>query len=178
VQQLQTDTSGFVAQIPPVTSQLRPLNLIVAGLQLAATLMNQGQGLWNQFKTLKHAASAQAASQALQQLSTILTTVQQASSGGLQNPGAWFAQNAPAAFTQDVSTGVTGAAGAAVGNAISGGAAQPQSGTTPQSAAPQAGTESQTSGTSQQQNPAQNTVDQTVDKAKQKIKSKLKWPPM
>jgi photosystem II stability/assembly factor-like uncharacterized protein len=137
VQQLQVDTSGFVTQIPPVTSQMRPMNLIVAGLQLAATLMNQGKALWNQFKTLKHAPSMQAAMAALQQLSTSLNTVQQTSSIGLQNPGAWFAANAPAAFTQDVGTGTTGAAGAVMGNAVSGGVAQQQTGAAPQAATPQ-----------------------------------------
>jgi len=177
VQQLQTDTSGFVAQTAPVTSQLRPLNLVVAGLQLAATLMNQGQGLWNQFKTLKHAPNAQAASAALQQLSTTLNTVQQASSMGLQNPGAWFAANAPAAFTQDVSTpaAATAGVGAAVGDTVSGGAPQGQQ----QQSSPQSGQQDQSSSTpDQKQNPAQNSVDQAVGKAKQKIKSKLKWPPL
>jgi hypothetical protein len=139
VQQLQADTSGFVMQIPSVTSQLRPLNLMIAGLQLAATLMNQGHGLWSQFKALKHAPNAQAAAQALQQLSTALNSVQQTSSSGLQNPGAWFAANAPATFTQDVGSGPSGA-GAALGNAISGSAAATaQSGTTPQGASPQSG---------------------------------------
>ncbi|MFL6438661.1 MAG: WD40/YVTN/BNR-like repeat-containing protein [Terriglobales bacterium] len=159
VQQLQTDTSGFVTQIAPVTSQLRPLNLIIAGLQLAATLTNQGHGLWNQFKALKHAPSAQAAAQALQQLSSTLTTVQQASSSGLQNPGTWFAANAPATFTQDVSATVA-----------------PQSGATSQSSTPQPSTQTQSSGTNQQQNPAQNSVDKTLDSAKQKLKNKLNWP--
>ena len=178
MQQLQADTSGFVAQIPPMTSQTRPLNLIVAGLQLVATLMNQGQSLWNQFKTLKHAPNPQAASAALQQLSTTLNTVQQASSTGLQDPGGWFASNAPATFTQDIGTG-PGGTGAVLGNAISGGA--PQSGDAPGAPSPQ-GAQPQSSGNQPQnpggQNPAQNSVDQTVDKAKQKIKSKLKWPPM
>jgi primosomal protein N'' len=111
-----------------VTSQYRPLNLIIAGLQLAATLMNQGQSLWTQFKTLKHAPNPQAAAQALQQLSTTLNKLQQASSQGLQNPGAWFAANAPAAFTQDVGTGAAGAAGATPPPA-----AQAQSSATPNS---------------------------------------------
>jgi len=166
MQQLQTDTAGFVAQVPQVTSQTRPLNLIIAGLQLAATLINQGQSLWSQFKVLKHAPSPQAAMQALQQLSTTLSTVQQASSNGLQNPGGWFAANAPASFTQDVGTTTTGAV---VGN--------PVPGTLPaQTAAQQSGAQPQSSGTNPQQNPTQNTVDQTLDNAKQKLKNKLKWP--
>src|SRR5205814_9948870 len=125
----------------------------------AATLTNQGHGLWNQFKALKHAPSAQAAAQALQQLSSTLTTVQQASSSGLQNPGTWFAANAPATFTQDVSATVA-----------------PQSGATSQGSTPQPSTQTQSSGTNQQQNPAQNSVDKTLDSAKQKLKNKLNWP--
>jgi photosystem II stability/assembly factor-like uncharacterized protein len=173
VQQLQTDTSGFVTQIPPVTSQMRPLNLIVAGLQLVATLMNQSQGLWTQFKTLKHAPSAQAASQALQQLSTTLNTVQQASSTGLQNPGAWFATNAPAAFTQDVSVpGVAATAGAVLQTTTSASGDPAQVGTT--------GTQPAQSGTAgaqpSQPNDTQKTTESVVDQAKQKLKSKIKIP--
>jgi len=158
VQQLQADTSGLVTQIPPVTSHMRPMNLIVAGLQLAATLMNQSQGLWNQFKTLKHAPNIQAAVTALQQLSTSLASVQQASSIGLQNPGAWFAANAPAAFTQDVGTGATGATGAGMGYAASAGIAPHNQQT--------------------QSSSAQPAAQPGADEAKQKINSKLKWPHM
>jgi photosystem II stability/assembly factor-like uncharacterized protein len=101
LQQLQSDTAGFVSQVPTVTSQYRPLNLIVAGVQLATNLLNQGQNLWNQFRAFKHAPNPMAASLALQQLSTALDTVQQTSSTGFQNPGGWFAANAPADFMQE-----------------------------------------------------------------------------
>lgn len=168
LQQLQTDTATFATQAPQVATQLRPLNLIIAGLQLTATLLNQGHSLWNQFKTFKHAPTTQAAMQALEQLSTTLTTVQQASSSGFQSPGTWFAANAPATFTQDAGA-ATSSAGVVVGNAISG-TAQPQSGVAP------AGGQGQNSNGNPQQNPAQNTVDQTLDNAKQKLKNKLKWP--
>lgn len=175
IQQLQSDTAGFITQVPQAGSQYRPMNLVIAGLQLAATLMNQGQSLWNQFKTLKHAPSIQAANAALQQLSTTLNTVQQASSSGLQNPGAWFAQNAPAAFTQDVNTGTAGA-GTALGNVVSGATAQNGAAPTDTQAG-QPAVQAQGSGNNQPQGPAPNSGDQTMDKAKQKIKSKLKWPP-
>ena len=164
VQQLQTDTAGFVAQVPQVTSQYRPLNLIIAGLQLAATLMNQSQSLWGQFKSLKHSPNIQTASAALQQLSTTLAAIQQASSSGVQTPGTWFAANAPTAFTQDVGTAALGT-----------GAVVTQT-STPENAKQAPGAQTKGSGDDQQQNPAQNTVDQTLNGAKQKIKNKLKWP--
>lgn len=116
LQQLQTDTAGFVTQIPAVTTQYRPLNLVVAGVQLASSLINQGHSLWTQFRSFKHAPTIQAASQALQQLSTILDTVQHSSSSGFENPGGWFAANAPASFVQDIGPGA-----ASTGQAMPGG---------------------------------------------------------
>lgn len=165
LQQLQSDTAGFVSQVPTVTSQYRPLNLVVAGVQLATNLLNQGQNLWKQFRAFKHAPNATAASLALQQLSTSLDTVQQTSSTGFQNPGGWFAANAPADFTQDVGpsssmssgpsfTGNSNMDASAAQNGTSAGAAlQPN-------AAPTAAN-------------AQNSVNQGLDKAK-KVKDTLR----
>lgn len=185
LQQLQADTSGFVTMIPTVTSQYRPLNLIVAGVQLAASLMNQGQSLWSQFRAFKHAPSAQAASMALQQLSVALNTVQQTSSGGFQNPGGWFAANAPASFVQDVGpgAGLTGPAGTGAAPPFSGdqnpgpgvaGSAPIQN----QNAgpAPQATGQNPAPPASQQQAPGQDSVGQALNKAKQKINQKIRIP--
>lgn len=164
LQQLQSDTAGFVTQVPTVTSQYRPLNLIIAGVQLANNLLNQGQNLWNQFRAFKHAANPTAASQALQQLSTALDTVQQTSSTGFQNPGDWFAASAPADFTQDVgpSSSMTSGPGFTANSSMDASAAQNAgpagAGLQPHSA----------SGPN-----AQNSVNQAVDKAK-KVKDTVR----
>jgi hypothetical protein len=88
---LQSDTSGFVQQAPVLGSQYRPLNLIVAGVQLMLSLKSQTQELWSAFRALKHAPNAQAAALALQRLSSSLSTTEQTVSRGFQNPGGWYA---------------------------------------------------------------------------------------
>lgn len=166
LQKLQSDTAGFVTQMPSVTSQYRPLNLIIAGVQLANSLLNQGQNLWNQFRAFKHAANPTAASQALQQLSTALDSVQQTSSTGFQNPGDWFAANAPADFTQDVgpSSSMSSGPGFTGNSSMDASAAQNASpagaGLQPHSA----------SGAN-----AQNSVNQAVDKAKKVKETVRSW---
>lgn len=187
LQQLQTDTAGFVAQIPAVTSRYRPLNLIIAGLQLAASLMGQGQSLWSQFRAFKHAPSLQAASQALQQLTVSLNTVQQTSSSGFQNPGGWFAANAPASFVQDVGPGA-GLTGTMGGNGMPGlpmTGQNPGFGATPSppaqnqvSAAPPQTAAQGTPGPAgvPQQTSGQDSLGQAVNKAKQKLNQKIRIP--
>jgi len=165
LQQLQSDTAGLVTQVPTVTSQYRPLNLIIAGAQLAANLLNQGKSLWNQFRALKHAPNATAATAALQQFASMLDSVQQTSSTGFQNPGNWFATNAPADFVQDV--GPTGAA-----NSVSGFSNDPSTtaSANQNGANMPAGTQFQPVPTATN---AQNSVNQTIDKAK-KVKDTLR----
>ncbi|HUJ30861.1 MAG TPA: YCF48-related protein [Candidatus Acidoferrum sp.] len=102
LQTLQSDTAAFAQQAPAVASQYQPLNLVIAGTQLVSTLTSQALGLWNTFLAFKHAPTQQAASAALQQLSTGVNTTNQTASTGLQNPGSWMATNAPADFVQDV----------------------------------------------------------------------------
>ena len=105
LQSLQTDTSAFAQQAPALGSQFKSLNLIVAGTQWVINLNDQAHSVWSSFLALKHASNPQAASVALQQLSTGVNTTQQTGSTGLQDQGGWFAKNAPADFTQDVSPG-------------------------------------------------------------------------
>ena len=107
LQTLQTDTSAFAQQAPAVGSQFKSLNLIVAGAQWVVNLNNQAHSVWSSFLALKHAANPQVASAALQQFSTGVNTAQQTGSTGAQNQGSWFATNAPADFTQDVSPGTS-----------------------------------------------------------------------
>ena len=166
LQQLQSDTASFVGQVPTVTSQYRPLNLIIAGVQLANNLLHQGQNLWNQFRVFKHAANPTAASQALQQLSTALDTVQQTSSTGFQNPGDWFAASAPADFTQDVgpSSSMSSAPGGSTGHSTFDASAA-QNGST-------AGSGLQPHSAPSPPN-AQNSVNQAMDKAK-KVKDTVR----
>jgi len=105
LQSLQTDTSAFAQQALALGSKFKSLNLIVAGAQWVMSLNNQAQSVWSSFLALKHAANSQAASVALQQFSTGVKTTQQTGSTGLQDQGGWFATNAPADFTQDLTPG-------------------------------------------------------------------------
>ena len=105
IQGLQNDTTAFAQQAPAVASQYQPLNLISAGMQWVLNLTGQAHAVWNSFLAFKHAANPQAASAALQTFSAGVNTAQQTASTGLQNPGGWFASNAPADFVQDVGSG-------------------------------------------------------------------------
>lgn len=127
VQSLQTDLTTLNQAVPPATTQFRPLNLVIAGLQVVTTILNQANQLRMSFSTLKHAPSLQAAAVSLQQLSGAISSTQQAVTTGFQNPGAYFAATAPASFTQDVGASGT----AAPPSAVPGGTPTAASGATP-----------------------------------------------
>ena len=104
---LQSDLTNFNQAAPLATSQFRSLNLVIAGFQVVTNLLNQAQQLRTAFSNLKHAPNLQAASAALQQLSTHANFTQQTASTGFQNPGTWYATPAAAGgFVQDVGTPV------------------------------------------------------------------------
>ena len=160
VQSLQTDLSAFNQAAPRAATQFRSLNLIIAGIQIAVDLLNQAKQLRTSFAALKHAPTLQAASQALQQLSTSINSTQQTITTGFQNPGAYFAATAPASFTQDVGP-VQPPMSAIVGT-------QPQ-------AAP-GGTEPTQQPSTGQPAATQRSLEKTVDKAKRTLKDKVKVP--
>jgi photosystem II stability/assembly factor-like uncharacterized protein len=166
IQNLQNDTASFAQQGPVVASQYQPLNLITAGAQWAVNLTNQAHTLWNSFLAFKHAANPQGASAALQTFSAGVNTAQQTASTGLQNPGAWFASNAPADFVRDAgptssvtfSPAVTGVGDQAT---VAAAGAPDQIRTQRSATTPSYG---------------QNQVNQAISAATQKIRNKLKLP--
>lgn len=105
LQNLQTDLTGFNQAAAVNTSQFRSLNMVIAGVQLVTNLVNQTRQLRDSFSALKHASNLQAASTALQQLSSKANFTQQTVSTGFPDPGTWYATNAQSGgFVQDVST--------------------------------------------------------------------------
>jgi photosystem II stability/assembly factor-like uncharacterized protein len=107
LQNLQTDLASFNQAAAANTSQFRSLNMVIAGVQLVTSLVNQARQLRDSFNALKHSSNLQAASTALQQLSTKANFTQKTVSTGFSDPGTWYATNAQSGgFVQDVSTSV------------------------------------------------------------------------
>ena len=89
LQVLQTDVGVFTQQAPAVSSRFRTLNLIFIGLQIVSDALNKAHGLRDSFRTLKHAPNLQAASAALQDLTSRFNSMAQTFTMGLQNPGSF-----------------------------------------------------------------------------------------
>jgi hypothetical protein len=111
LQSLQSDLTSFNQVAPAISTRYRSLNLAIAGFQLISSLGSQSRSMVQSFRSLKHASSLQAAMSLLQQLSTALSSTQQAASTGLQDPGGWYAAGGSAApagqgtFQQDLGSG-------------------------------------------------------------------------
>lgn len=111
LQNLQSDLTSFNQVAPIMSTRYRSLNLAIAGLQLVSSLASQARSMAQSFRSLKHASSVEAATALLQQLSTALSSTQQAATTGFQDPGGWYAADGAAApatqggFQQDVGPG-------------------------------------------------------------------------
>jgi len=86
INELQSDMSAFLQDVPVATARHRNLNMLFAGLRMVADLIGKASAMRGQFRALKMAPDGQAASAALQSLVTNMESAAQTLSGGFAAP--------------------------------------------------------------------------------------------
>jgi photosystem II stability/assembly factor-like uncharacterized protein len=150
LQSLQTSVSSFSQQVPAFSGQFRNLNLLFVGMNMLNNLVSQAHSIQAAFVALKQAPNLQAATTALQNLSTQVEGTSQTLSSGFQN---LTLSGAPSASTI---TNMAGTAAAA-----------------PTPATPGATPGAPANGTANTQSTASKAANSTAQKAKQKLKSMI-----
>jgi photosystem II stability/assembly factor-like uncharacterized protein len=111
LQSLQTSVSSFSQQVPVFSGQFKNLNLLFVGMNMLSNLLSQAHSIQSALVALKQAPNLQAATTALQNLSTQVEGTSQSLASGFQN---LTLSGAPAASTITNMAGIP-AAGAAPG---------------------------------------------------------------
>lgn len=107
VQSMQSSFGSFSQEVPSFGSRFRSLNLVMAGLNLAANLLGKKNQIGNAFGAFKQALDSQSAATALNDLSTSLDSTHQAISMGYSNLSFTGAAAGVTGALQNAVTGTT-----------------------------------------------------------------------